>query len=122
MGYSTFRRPKAAKSRNQKPHSWSDLDDLGLPRSHWFDRFVEIGQQHCPRCGNDHISITWINHTRRSGWQWTCGVCAQMWRQPQIIPRFKARTKTDAGVFDLDQTQDPVEYSESDTEIIRRYK
>lgn len=122
MGYSAFRRPKTTKSKYAEPHSWIDLDNLGLARSHWFDRFIEIGSKNCPRCGNDHLNITKIQQTKNSGWQWSCVCCGQIWRQPQIIPRH--RTVNGGGkptLKDNDQ-QEVVEYSENDHEIIRYYK
>lgn len=78
------RRPN---SQSPKPHSWSDLNDLGLAPDHFYHSFIELGKDRCPNCGNLSFEAHWIKMGKRQGWRYGCPECGQEWREPQIIPK-----------------------------------
>ena len=90
---SSIRAPK--KSGDQKPHSWSDLDQLGVGRDHYYRRYLELARQQCPRCGWHHISQRRCVLGVTRGWEWRCHECTQTWRTPNITPGMK-RSRQDS--------------------------
>lgn len=83
-----IRRPKV--KTDIKSYSWRDLDNLGLPRDHFYRRFVEIGRQNCPNCGYHHIGIRRVMPSKFiQGWEWRCEACNQIWMTPNITPGLK---------------------------------
>lgn len=81
------RRPYVKRKKTTgKPHSWTDLDQLGLARDYYYHRYIELG--HCPRCQGQDFSIHWsmYHKTIPKGWHWRCRNCGQSWREPHITP------------------------------------
>lgn len=80
-----IRRPRV--ETNIKSYSWSDLDNMGLPRDHFYHRFNQIGRDRCPNCEHDHIGIKLVRQTRFiRGWEWRCMACNQVWMTPNVTP------------------------------------
>lgn len=91
MPTGSLRVRKKATSDHPKPLDWHDLDQLDLPRDHFYRRFNELGRRECPRCGCDHIHIRHIQQYKTRGWEWRCDSCHQYWREPRAIPGAKTK-------------------------------
>lgn len=81
-----FRTTKATIAGLEEPHSWSDLDLMGLGRDHYYRSFIELGRDRCPRCHHTNILIKWQRYGVRHGWEYRCETCTQIWREPKITP------------------------------------
>lgn len=98
--------------KNYQPHSWSDLDQLGLGRDHYYRRFIELGV--CGLCGHDHVHIRWcVVGNKNRGWEYRCCHCGQNWRTPEFTPNSR-------GTYD--KTTEPQIQPESDPGTITEYK
>jgi transposase-like protein len=74
----------------EEPHSWDDLDKLGLARDHYYNLWLKT--RCCGRCGNDHIEITWRYYGTR-GWRFRCPECRQDWMETRCTPGMTVQAK-----------------------------
>lgn len=87
-------KPTGKKPRPlNKYYDWSKYDNLGIARDHHYQKFLETGQDHCPECGNQHLTIKWITYPglmKRpgvpQGWKWRCLECDLIWLEPRVTP------------------------------------
>lgn len=74
---------RARNPKAEKPHSWDDLDQLGLARDHYYNLYLK--NHTCGRCGSDHMDISWKYYGSR-GWRFRCHDCGQYWHEPRCTP------------------------------------
>lgn len=89
----TYRKYTRPKKLDHRPLDYSDLDELGLSRRHFYDSFKTVGGRQCPVCQERHLEIRRQQLRNLTGWEWRCTNCGQKWREPQIIPSIKSLDK-----------------------------
>ncbi len=126
------RDPGTETQTTKQSYRWSDLDNLGLPRDHFYRAFLEIARSACLNCGHHHLTSKRVILAKgQCGTEWQCSLCHQYWCSPNLIPaRRRARStirgrppKTRQFVGEVVITETATaRISESHTERITEYK